>query len=93
MYSEYQGFKQGGKRVIMLKIASKVVEGRPRPGVLLEASPPWVTWVSTVCLYQLGVISLIEDVRLVSNIRHRGINLAQTSRSYHYHEFCFKYNI
>lgn len=42
IYSESQGFKQGGKRVIMLKIASKVVEGRPCPGITVEVRRPWV---------------------------------------------------
>lgn len=41
IYSESQGLKQGSKRVIMLKIASKVAEGRPCPGIPVEVRRHW----------------------------------------------------
>lgn len=40
IYSESQGFKQSSKRLIMLKIASKVVEGGPCPGITVEGRRP-----------------------------------------------------
>lgn len=42
IYSESRGLKKGGKRVIMLKIASKEVEGRPCPGTTVEVRHPLV---------------------------------------------------
>lgn len=44
IYSESRGFKQGGKRVITAKIASKLVGGAggPRPGITEEVRRPLV---------------------------------------------------
>lgn len=40
IYSESGDFKQGGKRAIMLKIASEVVQRRPRSGMVVEVRLP-----------------------------------------------------
>lgn len=53
IYSESGGFKQGGKRAIMLKIASEVVRSRPCSGTLVEVRLPWVDH-SSVSLPDVG---------------------------------------
>lgn len=51
IYSESQGFKQGSKRVIMLKIASKVFEGRPCPVITVKVRHPWVGSLSLLVVH------------------------------------------